>query len=307
MKVLKEKFLKEEDLQDMQIDEFSPEEDTQYIDDTNIQEPTKTIWRVDFKLGNHENWSRYESETKEEAEQAVTDYITKKWPDREFEIVEVDEFKEEDLEEQLNESLNESETIDAQPIEVGAAVGMASVICDLIKDEYEAIDGYNAAIATAQVEGFEDAARVLAEIQAEENIHVGQLQEIMKLFDPNAGKVEDGQAEGAEQLANPITTDIEELNTHIDEDIEPEQMSRADAEAFDKAVREKWDMSPLEFMQEYNAGRLPMVAVNGYEDIPNHENAIELDSTDISQGTGNVIIYTYMEPETGKLYKYASY
>ena len=176
------------------------------------------------------------------------------------------------------------------------------MISDLIKDEYEAIDSYNSAIATAEAEGFSDMISVLAEIEAEENLHVGQLQELMKLVDPNASKVEDGQVEGAEQLSNPVTTDMA-----IEEDIEPEYMSRADAEAFDRAVREKWNMSPLEFIQEYNAGRLPMIAVNNYEDIPNCENAIELDSTDISQGTGNVIIYTYMEVETGKLYKYASY
>lgn len=114
----------------------------------------------------------------------------------------------------IYESLKESVTSDAEPIENGPKVGMASIISDLIKDEYEAIDGYNAAIATAEAEGFEDAIKVLTEIQAEENIHIGQLQEVMKLFDPNADKVEDGQAEGAEQLANPIATDIdEELET----------------------------------------------------------------------------------------------
>ena len=114
----------------------------------------------------------------------------------------------------MNESLKESVTSDAEPIENGPKVGMASIISDLIKDEYEAIDGYNAAIATAEAEGFEDAIKVLTEIQAEENIHIGQLQEVMKLFDPNADKVEDGQAEGAEQLANPIATNIdEELET----------------------------------------------------------------------------------------------
>ena len=106
----------------------------------------------------------------------------------------------------LIECLNES-AMGAQPIEAGAAVGMASVINDLIKDEYEAIDGYNSAIATAQAEGFEDAVKLLTDIQAEENLHVGQLQEVMKLFDPNADKVEDGQAEGAEQIANPLGDD----------------------------------------------------------------------------------------------------
>ena len=305
MKILKEKFLREEDFQDPQIDEF---EDTT-IDDTlpeeeaNTTKTTPTVWKVKFTLGNHENWSRYTSETKEEAEREVTKYVVSKWPDREFKIIDVEKYVEEDeLEEQLNESLNESDIIDAQPIETGAAFGMAAVISDLIKDEYEAIDGYNSAIATAEAEGFGDMVRVLSEIQAEENIHIGQLQTLMNTVDPNAHLVEDGQAEGAEQLANPITTDIT-----IEEDLEPEQMSRADAEAFDIAVREKWNMSPLEFMQEYNAGRLPMMSVNTYEDIPNCENAIELDSVDISQGTGNVIIYTYMEPETGKIYKYASY
>ena len=306
MKILKEKILKEEELQDIQVDEFEditvddiPEDPT--LDEPTITdaEPTKTVWKVNFTLGNHENWSRFESETKEEAEREVTKYVTTKWPNREFKIIDTEEYVEED---ELEEQLNESFTDDAQPIETGAAVGMATVISDLIKDEYEAIDGYNSAIATAEAEGFGDMVRVLTEIQAEENIHIGQLQELMKIVDPNASKIEDGQAEGAEQLANPIATD----NT-IEEDIEPEQMSRADSEAFDRAVREKWNMSPLEFIQEYNAGRLPMMSVNNYEDIPNCENAIELDSSDISQGTGNVIIYTYMEPETGKLYRYASY
>ena len=99
------------------------------------------------------------------------------------------------------EALTESVT-DAEPIETGTAVGMAAVVSDLIKDEYEAIDGYNSAIATAEAEGFGDAVKVLTEIQAEENIHIGQLQEVMKMFDPNAEKVEEGQAEGAEQLNN---------------------------------------------------------------------------------------------------------
>lgn len=102
--------------------------------------------------------------------------------------------------------LNESVTPVAF-IEEGPEIGMASVINSLIVDEYEAIEGYNSAIVTAQAEGFDDAARVLTEIQAEENIHVGQLIEVMKLFDPNADKVEDGKEEGSEQLSNPLATE----------------------------------------------------------------------------------------------------
>ena len=124
----------------------------------------------------------------------------------------------------MDESLNESVTEDAEPIEAGPKSGMAKIVNDLIKDEYEAIDGYNTAIIMAQEEGFEDAVRVLTEIQAEENIHVGQLQEVMKLFDPNADKVEDGQEEGFEQLANPI---------------EQEDMSDDELEIFQKVINKK--------------------------------------------------------------------
>lgn len=306
-------------------------------DDEQTEEPQGVLYKVEFVLGNFNNWSRVNAESEEDAKQQVTDYVTKKWPNRDFEITEVHEFTEEDekeieenLEEDLNESLNENmmgeysdkffellrnnegdenflsalcydlirfcpeedlkdlwkrnedhyiqketnfdnEELDeawndyrfevscndgptktirtiadsedkaikyvkdmyakehttyaddrenkwniknldeslteAEPIETGAAVGMATVVGDLIKDEYEAIEGYNSAIATAESEGFEDAVKVLTEIQAEEHLHVGQLLEVMKLFDPNAEKVEDGQIEGAEQLGELVPTE----------------------------------------------------------------------------------------------------
>lgn len=110
----------------------------------------------------------------------------------------------------ITEELNESNIIDAEPIETGAEVGMAAIISDLIKDEYEAIDGYNSAIATAQAEGFLDMINVLSEIQAEENLHIGQLQTLMNSVDPNAHLVDDGQQEGIEQLANPIAAEVVE-------------------------------------------------------------------------------------------------
>lgn len=102
----------------------------------------------------------------------------------------------------MQESLNESTTEDAQPIETDAAYGVASIINGLIVDEYEAIEGYNTAIVNAQAEGYDDMVKVLTEIQAEENIHVGQLIELMKMVDPNADKITDGMEEGKEQLAS---------------------------------------------------------------------------------------------------------
>lgn len=281
---------------DTNSEENSPTEEP--VEDNDDIEPTTTLYKVSFTLGKHDNWSRVDANSEQEAEEIVRDYVTKKWPDREFEIVSTEKFEEEEVEESLNESLGE--VTDAQPIETGPAVGMATIISDLIKDEYEAIDGYNSAIATAQAEGFEDAVRVLTEIQAEENIHVGQLQEVMKLFDPNADKVEDGQSEGEEQLSgdlsmdNPITEDLDD-------------MSLQDQKMFVRCVNEIWHMSVMEWTQKYYAGQLEVTTVDSYDDIPDTSNLIEIDSSDISQGTGNVIIYTYMDAGDGTLYRYADY
>lgn len=290
MKYLNERLLLEEEgFEDADIKEPESTEETEESSEEEIVEPEITddnldqvvadetgeevpeesvtiTYKVSFTLGKHNNWSRVDATDEEDAKQQVMDYVTRKWPDREFEITDVDEFEE--VEESLNESLetdpmeankifvngkpyitfekgtpqseidkvayelkhilgtkevrvvyedgstynmkveslDESlgEITDAQPIEDGACVGMASVISDLIKDEYEAIDGYNSAIATAEAEGFEDLVNVLTEIQAEENLHIGQLQAIMNTLDPNAHLVDDGQQEGIEQLANPL-------------------------------------------------------------------------------------------------------
>ena len=338
------------------------EEDLQTI------EPQTTTYKVTFTLGKHTNWSRVDSVDEEDAKQQVMDYVTKKWPDRDFEITEVEVFDEEEMEESLNESLDNGsmeankifvngepyitfekgtpqseidkvayelknilgtkevrvvyedgstynmkvesldeslgEITDAQPIEDGACVGMATVISDLIKDEYEAIEGYNSAIATAEAEGFIDMINVLTEIQAEENLHIGQLQAIMNTLDPNAHLVDDGQQEGIEQLANPLGGN-EVVEESLKEDLD--DMSRQDQEMFIKCVNEIWHMSVMEWTQKYHEGELPVTTVNFHEDIPNTDNLIEIGSSDISQGTGNVIVYTYMNTEDGSLYRYADY
>ena len=201
----------------------------------------------------------------------------------------------------LHESLKESlgEITDAQPIETGPAVGMATAISDLIKDEYEAIDGYNSAIATAEAEGFEDMVKVLTEIQAEENLHIGQLQTLMNTIDPNAHLVDDGQQEGIEQLANPLG------ENDITEDLD--DMSLTDQRMFIRCVNEIWNMSVMEWTQKYYAGQLEVTTVSSYDDIPDTSNLIEISSSDLSQGTGNVIVYTYMDAGDGTLYRYASF
>ena len=90
--------------------------------------------------------------------------------------------------------------------------GISMIINNLIKDEYEAIDAYNSAITTFKDIGKSDEAiSVLNDIVAEENIHVGQLQRLMELFDPNADKVSDGVEEASEQIENDLDMSDEEF------------------------------------------------------------------------------------------------
>lgn len=79
-------------------------------------------------------------------------------------------------------------------------MGIAGVLNNLIIDEWEAIDGYNSAIVTLADLGKYDEVEVLKDIVNEENIHVGQLQQIMKSVSPNAESIGEGEVEAAEQL-----------------------------------------------------------------------------------------------------------
>lgn len=87
----------------------------------------------------------------------------------------------------------------------GADTGVAGELIRLINDEWEAIEGYNNAIASLRYElssnpFYEQAIAVLEEISAEENTHVGQLQEVLKHISPNAVEIEAGSKEAKKQM-----------------------------------------------------------------------------------------------------------
>ena len=87
----------------------------------------------------------------------------------------------------------------------GSDTGVAGELIALINDEWEAIQGYNNAIATLRSVSKEnsfylDAIKVLEEISAEENVHVGQLQELLAQVSPNAEEIHKGTAEAKSQL-----------------------------------------------------------------------------------------------------------
>lgn len=85
----------------------------------------------------------------------------------------------------------------------GEDTGIASMLMDAIKDEWSTIDKYNSIIQTVRATpGIDPTSyeRVIAEINAEENRHVGQLQELLKQISPNTVEIAHGEKEAESQL-----------------------------------------------------------------------------------------------------------
>lgn len=78
--------------------------------------------------------------------------------------------------------------------------GMSGLVNSLIISEYDAIDQYNSAMATAEAEGNIEIIPLLKDIVAEEHMHVGQLQAAAKLFDQSANNIDKGEEEAIDQL-----------------------------------------------------------------------------------------------------------
>ena len=85
------------------------------------------------------------------------------------------------------------------PVE-GPEMGLSSMINDAIQDEWKTIDLYNSLSIMARSEGYSDIASVIDDINTEENMHVGQLQQALKTISPNADAIAEGEKESDEQL-----------------------------------------------------------------------------------------------------------
>lgn len=106
-------------------------------------------------------------------------------------------FIDEALNNPITEDLEEtSQTIDNDT----SNHGMLGLVNSLIISEYDAIDQYNSAMATAEAEGNIEIIPILKDIIAEEHTHVGQLQAAAKLFDQSANNVDKGKEEATDQL-----------------------------------------------------------------------------------------------------------
>lgn len=88
-----------------------------------------------------------------------------------------------------------------EPTEVQKNNGIADMLNDLIKSEFDAISDYNNAISTIITEDPESPMiKVFEDILKEENLHVGQLQAALQQVSPAADEIDKGVEEAQEQL-----------------------------------------------------------------------------------------------------------
>ena len=137
----------------------------------------------------------------------------------------LDESKNESLKEDLTVAVNDKEVpvdavdtpvvepvvveVDAekQPIEeIQEKISIEQVLSDLIKDEFEAIDGYSSSLATLKIlenDGSDYSGIIanLEDIKNEELVHVGQLQKCLAEINPKAEAIDDGKEEASETIA----------------------------------------------------------------------------------------------------------
>ena len=92
------------------------------------------------------------------------------------------------------------EPIKKQGPQVGPDTGIAALLIDAINDEWSTIDKYNSIITMLSEEGKFDMIPVIQDITAEENTHVGQLQELLQSISPNVENIVDGETEAKEQM-----------------------------------------------------------------------------------------------------------
>ena len=126
----------------------------------------------------------------------------------------------EDLEDLFSSNVDDEFDMSTEEIspapELGVESGMSATINALIRDEWEALDGYNSAIVTAKDAGLEDIVQVLTHIQNEENKHVGELQECLKQLTPSAEHIEVG-AEEAEKELQTTSPDLQMQGNSFDD------------------------------------------------------------------------------------------
>lgn len=122
----------------------------------------------------------------------------------------------------------EPEVMNKEGPDPGPSAGISQQLIDAIKDEWTTIDMYNLMAITADNEGHADLAKIIRDINSEENNHVGMLQKALLQLSPVTAFIADGESEASETL--------QESLKRLDE-----RWMDAKAQELEEKGRENWD------------------------------------------------------------------
>ena len=137
-------------------------------------------YRINYMLKEDYHYSYVDGNSPEEAAELVYNYFDNS---NDYELLNIEEPEEE-----------------VKGPELGPDSGLSSAVIQAINDEWQTISTYNDLANTARSEGREDIAKVIDDINAEENKHVGQLQEVLKTLSSVTKEISAGEMEGLTQM-----------------------------------------------------------------------------------------------------------
>lgn len=128
--------------------------------------------------------------------------------------------------------------------------GIAQDLNYLIKDELEAVDGYNSVLATwKDADKFPEVIAVLKDIVDEEMLHIGQLQRALELVSPNAKNIQAGAKEAEEQIVD-----------------EAEKQKEKEIEKAEEKFRDKIDVEVEDSVEDIEDGEKEVVDIDVVEE-----------------------------------------
>lgn len=145
-----------------------------------LRENKMKKYRINYMLKEDYHYSYVDGNSPEEAAEFVYNYFDNS---DDYELLNIEEPEEE-----------------VKGPELGPDSGLSSTVIQAINDEWQTISYYNDLANSARAEGREDIAKVIDDINSEENKHVGQLQEVMKTLSSVTKEISAGEEEGLTQM-----------------------------------------------------------------------------------------------------------
>lgn len=147
--------------------------------------------------------------------------------------------------------------------------GIAQDLNYLIKDELEAVEGYNSVLATwRDADKFPEVIAVLKDIVDEEMLHIGQLQRALELVSPNAKNIQAGAKEAEEQIVD-----------------EAEKQKEKEIEKAEEKFRDKVDVEVEDSIEDIEDGEEEIVDIDVVEESKKIKNKKLKEETEPSIST----------------------